>query len=106
MVAASEIEGLADRIAQEFRPQRIILFGSHGSGLAGQGADVDLLVVMPYSGKSWEMATQIRNRVHPPFPLDLLVRSSAQLQERIDMGDPFLRGIVRDGKVLYEADHG
>ncbi len=105
MVATREIEELADQIGREFHPERIVLFGSHAYGHAGRDSDVDLLVVMSYVGKSWETATQIRNRVRPSFPLDLLVRSPDQVRERLGMGDPFLREIVRDGKVLYEADH-
>ncbi len=105
MVATSEIQGLADRIAREFRPLRIILFGSHARDGADRDSDVDLMVILPYTGKSWEMATRIRNRLQPSFPLDLVVRSPDQVRERVGMGDPFLREIVRDGKVLYEADH-
>lgn len=104
MVATSEIQGFADRIAREFRPQRIILFGSYACDRADEDSDVDLMVILPYTGKSWETATRIRNRLQPSFPLDLVVRSPEQVRERVDMGDPFLREIVRDGKVLYEAD--
>ena len=105
MVATSEIQSFADRIARAFRPQRIILFGSHAYDRADTDSDVDLMVVLPYTGKSWEMATQIRNRLRPSFPLDLVVRSPDQVRERVVMGDPFLREAVRDGKVLYKADH-
>lgn len=105
VVATSEIQRFADRIAREFQPQRIVLFGSFARERADTDSDVDLMVVLPYGGKSREVATQIRNRLRPSFPLDLLVRSPDQVRERIAMGDPFLREIVRDGKVLYEADH-
>ena len=105
VIATSEIQSFADRIAREFRPERIILFGSSAHDLAGPNSDVDLMVVLPYAGKSWEVATQIRNRLRPSFPLDLIVRSPDQVRERVAMGDPFLREIVRHGKVLYEADH-
>ncbi len=106
VVATSEIQSFVDRIAREFRAQRIILFGSYASDRADTDSDVDLMVVLPYAGKSWEVATQIRNRLRPSFPLDLVVRSPEQVRERVEMGDPFLREIVRHGKVLYEADHG
>ena len=105
MVALQEIEEFAERISQEFRLQRIVLFGSPAAGSAGRDADVDLLVVVPYVGKSWEMATKIRNRLCPAFPLDLIVRSPDQVRERVAMGDPFFCEILRHGKVLYEADY-
>ena len=105
VVATQEIEELADRISRTFHPERIVLFGSHAYGHAGRDSDVDLLVVMSYVGKSWEIATEIRNRTRPTFPLDLLVRSAAQMRERMAMGDPFVREISQRGKVLYEDHH-
>jgi len=106
MVAMSEIQALADRIAEAFRPERIILFGSHASGTPGPYSDVDLLVVVPFGDKSWDMAARIRGRVRPRFPLDLIVRSPGQLRRRLAMGDVFLREVTRHGKVLYEASNG
>lgn len=106
MVALTYILDFASRIAQEFRPQRIILFGSHAYGTPTEDSDADLLVVMPHAGRTWEMAAEIRGRVRPGFPLDLIVRSPEELRERLAMGDPFLEEIVSRGKVLYEADNG
>ncbi len=38
---------IVDQIAGQFRPERIILSGSHATGLADEDNDVDLLVVIP-----------------------------------------------------------
>jgi hypothetical protein len=40
----------------------------------------------------------------PPFPLDLLVRTPGEVRTRLAMGDTFIRDILQQGKVLYEAD--
>ena len=104
MVAMSEITEFARRVGEEFKPHRIILFGSHASGSADADSDVDLLVVMPYEDKSWYAATAIRERVRPGFPLDLLVRSPEEVQGRVALGDPFLRDITESGRVLYRSD--
>ena len=105
MASLAEIERYAERIAREFRPERIILFGSHALGAAREDSDVDLLVVMPHSGKSWDQAAEIRSRVRPSFPLDLLVRSPEKLDERIELGDPLFIEIATTGRVLHEAHH-
>jgi predicted nucleotidyltransferase len=106
MVALTRIVDFVSRVAQEFRPQRIILFGSHAYGTPTEDSDADLLVVMPHSGRTWEMAAEIRGRVRPGFPLDLIIRSPEELNQRLAMGDPFLEEIVTRGKVLYEAHNG
>jgi predicted nucleotidyltransferase len=94
---------LAGRIAEAFRPERIILFGSYAYGRPTLDSDVDLLVVMPHEGKSWDAAARIRGTVRPRFPVDLVVRTPQKLRERLAMGDVLLREIVTRGTVLYEA---
>jgi len=103
MVAVSEVTEFARRLADEFAPERIVLFGSLADGGADESSDADLLVVMPHEGKGWRAATAIRNRLRPGFALDLIVRSPEELRERLEMGDPFFREIVDKGLVLHEA---
>jgi predicted nucleotidyltransferase len=105
MITASRIRSLSRRIAEEFRPERIILFGSHATGRARPGSDVDLLVIMPFQGKGARKSAEILNRVEPDFPVDVIVRTPSQVRKRIAMNDFFLRDVVAHGKVLYEAAH-
>ena len=95
-------------IAREFQPEKIILFGSWAYGKPDTDSDIDLLVVMPFEGSPFRQAGTILNRVIQAvgaLPLDLLVRTAEQLDERLAIGDGFVRDILERGKVLYEADH-
>jgi predicted nucleotidyltransferase len=103
MVRLIDIQNLAEQIQLEFNPEKIILFGSHAWGTPGDDSDVDLLVILPYQGKAWRTASAIRERVHPRFPLDILVRSTEQMQARLAIHDTFLTDIITRGKVVYEA---
>lgn len=105
MVTSEQIEELSRRIVEEFRPQRIVLFGSYATGAPTPDSDVDLLVIMPFEGKPVFQSVQIRMKTRPPFPVDLLVRTPDMIRRRLEMGDTFLRDILTSGKVLYEADH-
>jgi predicted nucleotidyltransferase len=105
MVALDRIGEVSLRIAREFHPDRIVLFGSHARGTAGEDSDVDLLVIMPFEGKAVTKSVEIRLKVRPGFPVDLLVRTPEKVQERLAMGDGFMREILETGKVLYEAGH-
>ena len=105
MISLEAIQELADRIAAEFEPQKIILFGSHAEGRAGRDSDVDLLVLMRFKGKGYRKAAEILKRLQPSFPVDLIVRTPAQFKQRIRMGDFFLRDIEEYGKLLYEKDY-
>ena len=104
MVTMRQIEELSRRIAAEFQPQRIFLFGSYAWGQPTPDSDVDLLIVMPFDGKSVAKSVEMRLKVRPPFPVDLLVLTPDKVRERLSLGDPFIRSILEEGKVLYEAD--
>ena len=105
MINQTGIARLCRRIAEQFAPDRIILFGSRARGRPDKDSDVDLLVVMRYRGISARKAAEILNAVEPEFPVDLIVRSPQEVEKRLAMEDPFLIDIVRRGRVLYEAAH-
>lgn len=105
MVAMKDIRAFARRIGKEFKPKRIILFGSYAYGKPTRDSDVDLLIVMPYRGRPSEKAIEIRSRIVAPFGIDLLVYSPRELAHRYRIEDWFVRDVVEKGKVLYEARH-
>jgi predicted nucleotidyltransferase len=104
-VEFSEIQQFADEIAREFAPEQVILFGSYAKGNARPDSDVDLLVIMPADVSGARVAAEIINRLKPTLPLELIVRSSRQLRERLAMNDFFLRDVMTTGKELYAAPH-
>jgi predicted nucleotidyltransferase len=103
MITRRAISAFAQRIAEEFRPTRIILFGSYAYGKPTPDSDVDLMVIMPYRGHPAYKAIEILRKLAPPFAIDLMVRTPAELRWRVQQGDFFLRDVVEKGKVLYEA---
>ena len=104
-ITQEQIQEYSDRIAAEFKPERIILFGSYAYGAPTADSDVDLLVVMPFEGDSARTAAEIRRAVRAGFPVDLLVRTLAQVEQRLEWNDWFMREIVEKGKVIYAAAH-
>lgn len=104
MVTRRQIREYAQQIARQFRPRRIILFGSYAYGKPTKDSDVDLLVIMPHRGRGVKKAIEIRLKVPAPFPMDLLVRSPQKIRQRLAWGDYFIEEILTKGEVLYEAD--
>jgi uncharacterized protein len=98
------IRRYARAIAEEFQPEKIILFGSHAYGTPGEDSDVDLLVVMAASNKH-SQSVRIRYRLAAPFPLDLIVRTPKEMKWRLEEGESFTTTIVTKGTVLYEKEH-
>jgi len=104
MVTMDRIEEFGRRIGREFGAERVIVFGSYVRGTVTEDSDVDLLVIIPFEGRSVDKSVEIRMKLRPQFPVDLLVRTPEKVRERIEMGDGFMREILEEGKVLYEAD--
>ncbi|MEW6240862.1 MAG: nucleotidyltransferase domain-containing protein [Chloroflexota bacterium] len=97
------IDQVVKQIVERFKPQKIILFGSYARGNPRPESDVDLLVVMKTQDKKRKYSLEMRRHLGVMFGLDLVVYTSKRLKERVDMGDWFLRDVIREGKVLYET---
>jgi len=88
---------------KHFHPEKIILFGSWAWGEPTGESDLDILVVMDVDGSPIRKASEISRIARPRFlPMDIIVRTSDEIERRIKMGDPFIRRIMNHGKVLYE----
>src|SRR5712671_2764040 len=87
------IRRYARAIAEEFHPDKIILFGSYAYGTPHQDSDVDLLVVMPARDQH-SQAVRIRWRLAAPFPLDLVLRTPEEMKWRLEEGESFLTTIL------------
>lgn len=107
MIHRRDIKTWCETVAREFRPEKIILFGSHAYGTPTEDSDVDLLVVMPLERgqRGVRQAAAIRQRVRAPFPMDVLVRSPRQIARRLAQGDSFMSDILRHGRLMYEGEH-
>lgn len=99
------IQQVCDHIAERYHPDKIILFGSHAWGQPTPESDLDLLVVMNFSGSPVRQAIAISRELGLVTPMDLLMRTPEQLRHRLEIGDSFMREIVSRGKVMYEARH-
>jgi predicted nucleotidyltransferase len=98
------IQQICDRIVAVFQPEKIILFGSQAYGKPTPESDIDLLVVMPFEGRSAiGQAVHIITTLKLCLPLDLFVYSSQQLQERLKIGDRFVKEITDKGKLIFAA---
>ena len=105
MISAREIQATCDDIVREFSPLQVILFGSYAYGTPTEDSDVDMLIVMDIlKSETWQQASHIRERIPKRFPLDLQVRSRADIAYRFSHNDWFLHEVLEKGDVLYEME--
>jgi predicted nucleotidyltransferase len=104
MISRREILDLSARIAREFSPHAIILFGSYAYGKPTRDSDVDLLIVKPLRMRPLRAAVQILCKVNPRLGVDLIIQSPKELARRYREFDPLAREAIDRGEVLYERD--
>lgn len=102
MIDQKNIHELSKQIVRHFHPERIILFGSYAYGTPTPDSDWDLLVILPFQGKSFRKSLEILERIDCRFPIDLIARSPEDTARRYAEGDPLIREALDRGKVLYE----
>ena len=100
-VPRRQIEAYCRVVAREFKPEKIILFGSYAYGRPTLDSDVDLVVVMPHRGRDVDQAVKIRSRIGAPFAMDLLVWSP----KRTRKDDNFTKDVMEKGEVMYDNQH-
>lgn len=103
-VSLQKIRAVARRLGRQLRPKKVILFGSYAYGRPHADSDVDLFIIMKSRLHPAERATQAYGLLDSrPFPIDILVRTPAEVRHRLSLGDPFIKEIVTRGKTLYES---
>ena len=100
----SDIRKMVERIVREFRPERIILFGSHACGEAGPDSDVDLLIVMRTEGSKKKARLDIRRSLRGiRVPKDIVVTTPEEFEWRKEIAGTIERPAALNGEVLYEG---
>ena len=101
MITQKTIETISNKIVQEFKPEKIILFGSYAWGKPNEDSDVDLFVIKE-TENSGETARKIDNSLwRRDVPLDIVVYSPERIELSIKKGNFFIKNIMAKGKVLY-----
>jgi predicted nucleotidyltransferase len=97
-----EVERITAQIIEKYNPEKIILFGSAVRGELGADSDVDFLIIKgdtPLYGA--DRIRELSSLIERDVPIDFLIYRPEEFEKRLEMGDPFLKTIVKEGKILY-----
>jgi uncharacterized protein len=93
---------LVKKIAHDFKPEKIILFGSYVWGKPTKDSDIDLFVIQnsKLSKRTRQMAIR-KLFLDFDLPADVLSYTPKELKKRIKLGDLFIKKIMSKGEILY-----
>ncbi len=97
------LDEMVRRLVDEFRPEKIILFGSYAWGEPSEDSDVDLFVIVSDSDE------KAVDRMHRAYrcvsglgvPVDVLVRTCSRVERFRDVHASLECEVLERGKVLY-----
>jgi len=98
----AEAQKVSEQIVKAYQPERVVLFGSLSNGVENP-ADIDLLVIKETDESRVKRAQQLYRKIDWSYPLDLIVRTPAEVKDGLNKGLPFYQNAL-EGEVLYEAN--
>jgi predicted nucleotidyltransferase len=104
MITQEQINEITKRIVRNFKPQRIILFGSYANGKPTEQSDLDLLII-----KDSEFPSRLQNRKVRKIlsglrvPVDVIVKTPEEFQTYKDIIGTIIYPANKFGKVIYES---
>jgi len=109
MVTQNKINKIVKTIANNYSPEKIILFGSYAYGKPTEDSDLDLLVVVKKNSQPrYKRAREIRRYLWgiTDIPKDILVYTQDEIDEWKEVKEAFITMAIKKGKVLYENKEG
>jgi predicted nucleotidyltransferase len=97
-----EVDNIVDQIIRKYNPLKVILFGSAARGEYDEVNDLDFLVVkqdVPLLGLA--RMRELDKLIDRNMAADMLVYRPDEIEERVRLGDPFIKTVLKEGRVLY-----
>ncbi len=101
-----ELRKITTKIVENYKPEKIILFGSLANGNLRRNSDIDLLIVKKTKERYWD---RVKKVVHSClddtwFPVDFFVVTPEELKKGQKENRFFLtEEILPKGRIIYEA---
>lgn len=97
-----EIQSITKHLIEKYGPEKIILFGSAARGEYDQANDLDFLIIkqdVPFYGI--DRMRELYELIDRNIAADMLVYRPDEFEDRVRLGDPFIKTILKEGRVLY-----
>ena len=98
---SEKIDSIKAQLISKYDAEKIILFGSAAWG-KGDVNDIDIFVVksdVPHYG--YDRLLELYRLIKADAPVDYIVYKPEEVENRLSLGDPFIKKIFKEGRVLY-----
>ena len=99
-----EVRNIVRQLLRLYKPQKVVLSGSLVKGEANAGTDIDLFIVKSdVPGLGVDRIRELDALIRYRLATDLVVYTPEEVEQRLSLGDPFVKRILEEGRMLYVA---
>ena len=98
------ISTITEKIRDNYKPDKIILFGSYAYGNPRKDSDIDLLIIKKTKARHIDRSVRIREILKEEnrfVAIEPLVYTPEEINKRLELEDDFIKTILDKGNVLY-----
>jgi len=96
------LDEIINKIASTHNPEKITISGSYAYDRPIEESDIDILAIMETSKREIERMIAVSKSIqdyHKKIDFDILVKTPAEVEDRLKVGDPFIGEIVSKERV-------
>jgi predicted nucleotidyltransferase len=98
-----ELEGMIEKLKSDYRPEKIILFGSLAQGNVKEGSDIDLTIIKKTDKRPLDRCLEVADITQPSVAVNFIVYTPEEFEKERKAGNFFVVDeILKEGRVLYE----
>ena len=91
------------RLVRQFKPEKIMLFGSRARGTEGPDSDIDLLVIMSVRGSKRKKTVEMYGVLGGMgLPKDIVVVTPEEVLKYQKVPGTIVHQAFSEGRILYE----
>jgi len=104
MLTEKDIEFIKEKLAEKFKPENIILFGSQARMDSDKNSDIDLLVITNPNGNRRKLMVEMDRALKGlNYSRDIIILSPAEYEKDKLIAGTIARYAFREGKIIYGA---
>jgi len=98
----TRVQSIVDQLITNYKPAKVVLFGSHAEGAATPDSDYDLFIIKDTSGTISSRQYDVWKSISDwSIPFDFIVYTPNEVERAKKENSWFLKQIETKGKVLY-----
>ncbi len=103
MIETRQINDIVNRIALNYNPEKIILFGSYAHGNYSDNSDLDFILVKETNAPKHKRGLEVRRLFYGlTIPMDFKIYTSSEFNNELSNQYSFLSSAIKGSKILYE----